>query len=130
MTTTELNYDIQHCDVLSRLLVLACHGVCYDSDTKRSIRITPYAGAYGIAGYVCTLEGTPPPATVIVLSDNHGETADSLVIIKTTGARRVYTEGYGKGYANKKLNELAVYVMTHVAKVEGRNVAQAMQQFR
>lgn len=43
------------------------HNITKDDLTRR-ICITPFAGAYGTAGYVCTIEGTPPLATFI-LSD-------------------------------------------------------------
>lgn len=36
----------------------------------RPLMVTPYLGAYGTAGFAIVIEGTPPPATLIVQTDS------------------------------------------------------------
>lgn len=46
-----------------------------DEDEGRNIVITPYEGAYGVAGHVIAIEGSPPRGVVYVASS---ETAIAL----------------------------------------------------
>jgi hypothetical protein len=57
------------------------------TDLEREIAITPYDGAYGRAGVVITIEGSPPRALLLVTTDRGTSGAYVLVL------RRPYRSG-------------------------------------
>ncbi len=76
------------------------------SDEKRRIIITPFRGAYGIAGCVCCIEGSPPRGTLII--ENSG--TRRLIGITSTGGIRVADEYRG----SEAMQWLRTYLLVHL----------------
>lgn len=60
-----------------------------DTDCTRAVFVTSYRGAYGIAGYVITINGSPPYATILI------EPSTPLMLLRSLGGRIQKGDGYG-----------------------------------
>lgn len=77
-------------------------------DLTRAIRITPFDGAYGIAGYTVAIEGTPPRGVFVLTAPNCGS-----VLTGTYGGKmRQATEHSG----SIAMKDIRTYLMVHLNK--------------
>lgn len=70
------------------------------ASVEREVIVTPFDGAYGLAGYVFAVNGSPPRGVVVVLMENGAESEVwSMTIVGYDGrAQRVRKpEEYGRG---------------------------------
>ena len=77
----------------------------YPDDYARPVHVTPYDGAYGNAGYVITINGSPPLTTFLLQHSGR-----MLVGITTGGRSRYATEHYG----NKYLQTVRAYLVKYI----------------
>jgi hypothetical protein len=96
-------FDIEHDPIFIEMTMKSMGLKFHKADSSRAIRISPYVGAYGIAGYVATIEGTPPLVTFILA--DHGETLIGISSIGRTRLAKGSTGNYRLHWIKEYLGE-------------------------
>lgn len=109
-----MNYDIRFDSTLVETMLKAAGRKVYGDDLQRSIRITPFTGAYGTAGYVAVVEGTPPLVTYVLYTS-----PIELVAITANYTTRKATRYTG----TKAMQWVMDYLVSHINKIEKKAVA-------
>lgn len=103
-------YDIVYDKEFVRVAMKACGDCAASEDLNRVIRVTPFEGAYGTAGYVIAVEGSPPRA--LLLLEMHA--GPVLTVFRLRQVKRQHSW--------KPLTAaeqwLVDYLIAHIAKVE------------
>jgi len=73
-----------------------------EDELRRPIFVTPYPGAYGVAGYVVTIEGTPPRGTFVVDVGGRGLAAATVHIISERHYKPITRRGPRKHLALRR----------------------------
>ena len=67
--------------------------VLSEDELRRPIFVTPYPGAYGVAGWVVTIEGTPPRGAFVVDVGGRGLAAATVHIISERHYKPITSKG-------------------------------------
>ena len=84
-------------DLLSAASRFIGAGAPSDDFLAREIVVTPYDGAYGRAGYVVVVNGSPPRG-LFIYPGEYGGVAQFIVCVAASRSRRI-ERGYGRRWA-------------------------------
>lgn len=80
---------------------------------KREIIITPFAGAYGTAGFMIVINGSPPAGILMVLGNEQGVGGKGMVRMDTFRIRPIKDPRHagGEGGKSRRLWEATIELL-------------------